>query len=152
MVSRVDINLGHRHNSHKGWAALRHYANFSLIVQLRRLIVCSTFTAITRTHETGDMTPASSKGETNQCWVQCVGSVACAIVLQVGRQGRLRRRVFLSPACDHDPTWNDIFTDAAPLMRPWRGKHSGENELTLVLGLQLSMYVYYILSSTYAWK
>ena len=63
--------------------------------------------AITRTHETGDMTPASSKGETietNQCSVQCVGSVSCAIVLQVGRQGRRRTRVFLPPACDHDPT------------------------------------------------
>ena len=144
MVSRVEINLGHRHNSHKGRAALRHYANFSLIVQLRRLIVCSTFRAITRTHETGDMTPASSKGETNQCWVQCVGSVACAIVLQVGRQGR---RVFLPPACDHDPTWNDIFTDAAPLMRPWRGKHSGQNELTLVSNYQCLLH--FII---YAWK
>ena len=63
--------------------------------------------AITSTHETGDMTPASSKGETietNQCSVQCVGSVSCASVLQVGRQGRRRTRVFLPPACDHDPT------------------------------------------------
>ena len=44
----IGVKLGPQHNCHMGWAAIRHYANqpallgaFSVIVQLRRLIVYS---------------------------------------------------------------------------------------------------------------